>query len=102
MYFDLADRIELGREVVFGAGVHIYTHQDCGARQISKWLPRKQAPVKLAEGVYVGANATILCGVTLGKFCVVGAGSVVTKSFPEFSVIAGTPARLLRTLDHED
>lgn len=47
----------------------------------------------LKKGASVGANATILCGITLGKYCLVGAGSVVTKSVPDFALVTGNPGR---------
>lgn len=47
----------------------------------------------LKKGASVGANATILCGITLGKYCLVGAGAVVTKSIPDFALVTGNPAR---------
>jgi UDP-2-acetamido-3-amino-2,3-dideoxy-glucuronate N-acetyltransferase len=45
------------------------------------------------EGASIGANATIVCGVTLGKYCFIGAGSVVTKDVPDYALIYGNPAR---------
>ena len=47
----------------------------------------------LSKGVTIGANSTIVCGVTLGKYCFVGAGSVVTKSVEPFALVVGNPAR---------
>ncbi len=44
-------------------------------------------------GASIGANATILCGITLGKFCLIGSGSVVTKSVPDFALYLGNPAK---------
>lgn len=49
---------------------------------------------KIQKGASVGANATILCGITLGKYCLVGAGSVVTKSVPDFALVTGNPAKV--------
>ena len=46
------------------------------------------------QGATIGANATILCGVTIGKFAFVGAGSVVTKDIPEYGLVYGNPAEL--------
>ncbi|MEI4197512.1 acyltransferase [Roseovarius sp. E0-M6] len=45
------------------------------------------------EGATIGANATIVCGNTLGKYCMVGAGAVVTRDVPDYALVIGTPAR---------
>jgi len=45
------------------------------------------------QGASIGANATILCGITIGRYAMVGAGSVVTKSVPDFALVVGNPAR---------
>ena len=47
------------------------------------------------EGASIGANATIVCGNTLGKHCLVGAGAVVTKNVPDYGLVVGTPAKLI-------
>lgn len=47
------------------------------------------------EGASIGANATIVCGITLGKNCMIGAGSVVTKDVPDFALIAGVPGKII-------
>lgn len=46
----------------------------------------------IREGASIGANATLLCGITLGSWCLVGAGSVVTKDVPDFAIVYGIPA----------
>jgi len=46
------------------------------------------------KGASIGANATIVCGVTLGKYCFVGAGAVVTKDVPDYALVYGSPARV--------
>jgi UDP-2-acetamido-3-amino-2,3-dideoxy-glucuronate N-acetyltransferase len=50
-------------------------------------------PTILKRGVSVGANATIVCGHTLGEYCLIGAGSVVTKDVPPYALMVGNPAR---------
>ena len=50
------------------------------------------------RGASIGSSATLLCGVTVGEHSIIGAGSVVTKDVPAYSVVAGNPARVLRTL----
>lgn len=46
------------------------------------------------KGASIGANATIVCGITLGKYCFIGAGSVVTKDVPDYALVYGSPARV--------
>lgn len=53
-------------------------------------------PTVVKQGASIGSNATILCGVTIGEGAIVGAGSVVTRDVPAWSVVAGVPARYLR------
>ncbi|MBE6325062.1 MAG: N-acetyltransferase [Bacteroidales bacterium] len=50
-------------------------------------------PTLLKKGTTVGANATIVCGHTLGEYCMIGAGAVVTKDVPAFALMTGVPAR---------
>ena len=50
-------------------------------------------PTLVKQGASIGANATVVCGTTLGKYCFVGAGSVVTKDVPDYALVYGNPAR---------
>lgn len=52
-------------------------------------------PTLVRKGASVGANATIVCGVTLGRFCMVGAGAVVTADVPDYALVVGNPARVV-------
>jgi len=65
-----------------------------------KVSPRKQKEtckqIIVSDDVWIGANAVITAGVTLGKHCIIGAGSVVTKDVPEYSVAVGNPARVIK------
>lgn len=51
------------------------------------------------RGASIGANATIVCGVTLGEYCMVGAGSVVTADVPPYALVVGNPARVVGKVD---
>ena len=50
-------------------------------------------PTLLRKGTTVGANATVVCGHTLGEYCMIGAGAVITKDVPAYALMAGVPAR---------
>ncbi|MEM4761358.1 MAG: acyltransferase, partial [Thermofilum sp.] len=52
-------------------------------------------PTLVKEGASIGANATIVCGVTIGRYAMVAAGSVVTKDVPDHGLVMGNPARLV-------
>lgn len=56
-------------------------------------------PTWVKRGASIGSNATILCGVTIGEGAIVGAGSVVTRDVEPYTIVAGNPARKLRSLD---
>jgi len=63
-------------------------------RPRSKVHPPRFTRTYIKEGASIGANATILCGVTIGKWVMVGAGSVVTKDAPDYALVYGNPARV--------
>ena len=52
-------------------------------------------PTLIKKGASVGANATILCGITLGEYCLVGSGSVVIKDIPPHALVVGNPSRII-------
>ena len=56
-------------------------------------------PILIKEGVWINAGATILPGVTVGKYAIVGANSVVSKDIPDYAVAVGTPAKVVKYLD---
>ncbi|MBR1421754.1 MAG: acyltransferase [Selenomonadaceae bacterium] len=58
------------------------------------------APVKLGKNVWIGSNATILAGVSIGDWAVVAAGAVVTKDVEPYTVVGGVPAKFLKSVPH--
>lgn len=110
-HFVSAERIELGDDVVISWGVTIVDHNSHAidwemrkddvldwANGIKHWEHVKIAPVKLCSRSWIGFNATILKGVTIGEGAIVAAGAVVTKDVPPYTIVAGNPARVIRTL----
>ena len=65
--------------------------------------PKNKQYVKtiIKKGVTIGANATIVCGITLGENCFVGAGAVVVKDVPPNTVVVGNPAKIISTMDEK-
>jgi acetyltransferase-like isoleucine patch superfamily enzyme len=62
----------------------------------------KSSPIKISRGAWIGLRTIILKGVTIGEGAVVGAGSVVTKDVPAWTIVAGNPARVIREIpEHE-
>jgi len=102
VFFDLPSRIDIEDEVIIGAGVSVFTHADCGKRIMSQYFPRKTGPVKIGRGSWIGANATILCNVTIGEKCVVAAGSVVTRSFGPNEIVGGVPAQKMGDISERE
>ncbi|MEQ9903025.1 acyltransferase [Pectobacterium aroidearum] len=67
----------------------------------SKIYPENYPITTIEEGASIGANATILPGLRLGKNCMVGAGAVVTKDVPENGLVIGNPAKLVRMINND-
>jgi UDP-2-acetamido-3-amino-2,3-dideoxy-glucuronate N-acetyltransferase len=67
----------------------------------SKQYPAAFEKTILREGCSIGANATILGGITIGMYAIVGAGSVVTRDVPDFALVVGNPARIAGWLDKQ-
>lgn len=93
--------ITIEDDVMLGSGVHIYVHNhkfDDPSVPIINQGHYQSEPVLLERGSWVGAGTIILPGVTVGRNAVVGAGSIVTKDVPAFTVVGGNPARVLRKI----
>ncbi|WP_367387858.1 acyltransferase [Lewinella sp. LCG006] len=104
----VANKVKLGRNVKVQNNVSLYEGVFCeddvfiGPSAVftnvinpRSGVERKHEyrPTILRKGVSIGANATIVCGVTLGTYAFVGAGSVVTKDVPPYALVVGNPAR---------
>ena len=89
--------IEIGPDVYFGPNVYV-TDQNHSAADPDLPVGRQSAPerpVKVGAGSWVGTNAVILPGVSIGERAIIGAGSVVTSDVPDGAVAVGSPARIV-------
>ncbi len=104
-------KIEIGNDVMISWGVTIVDHNSHSlfweqrkddvtnwAQGIKRWDDVRRAPVKIQDKVWIGFNAIILKGVTIGEGAVVAAGAAVTKDVPPFTLVAGNPAAVVRQL----
>jgi len=105
-------QISLGDDVVISWGVTIVDHNSHSvewrhrkddildwAKGHKDWSNVTVAPVLIQDRVWIGFNAIILKGITIGEGAVVAAGAVVTKDVAPYTVVAGNPARVVRTLE---
>ena len=98
--FDLADKVTVNDQVTLAERVTVLTHTNVGYKDhpLQKHFPSFRKPVVFERGCFVGANVTVLPGVTVGKQAFVGAGSVVSHSVPAGTVVAGAPAKVVRKI----
>ncbi|KAF9165555.1 hypothetical protein DFQ26_009806 [Actinomortierella ambigua] len=93
--------ITIGTHVLMGPNVQLYS----ATHPINPYLRAKcvenALPIRIHDYVWIGGAAVICPGVTIGEGSTVGAGSVVTKDVPPFTVVAGNPAQVIRVLDRE-
>lgn len=87
-----------------GLGQHVFVsgfnHGYSDATQNSSEQPLDIRPTVIEDEAHIGANSVVLAGVTIGKRCQIGAGSVVTKDIPPFSIAVGNPARVIKQFNH--
>jgi len=90
----------LGERVALAPGVtFVASSGPCYSRlpELEGFADRyvKYAPITVGDDTWIGANVTILPGVTIGQCCLIGAGAVVTRDVPDYAVVAGVPARVV-------
>lgn len=116
--------IEIGSHVTIAWGCTIYDHDSHSLdyrerrkdieREISNiskgvnfivdkdWSTVNSAPIVIKDDAWIGMNVIVLKGVTVGRGAIIGAGSVVTKDVPDWAVVAGNPAKIVKTLNSNE
>ena len=95
--------IEIGKGVAITSGVMILCHQ----RDLTNYkqgvyamhCPFKEGKVVIKDGAHIGIGAIIMPGVTIGEGAIIGAGAVVTRDIPPYSVVVGSPAKVIKTFE---
>lgn len=96
--------VTIGNQVMLAQNI-VVSGQNHGYEDVTT-PPRLQKDIlkqiTISDNVWIGANSVITAGVTLGKHCIIGAGSVVTKSIPDYCVAVGNPARVIKKYSAAD
>lgn len=107
-------RVDVGENVVIRGGGGIFIGNDvliaAGAAIMSqghplsppRWGRNVSKPISIGNEVWIGAHAVVLPGVTIGNGAIVAAGAVVSRDVPSYAVVAGVPARVIRTIEHPE
>lgn len=111
----LAGSIEVGSDVMIAWGTVITDHNSHSLRfserssDVVNWLHGTKDwsavevnPVKICDKAWIGLNSIIMKGVTVGEGAIVGAGSVVTKNVPPWTIVAGNPAKIIREIPENE
>lgn len=94
-------KITIEDNVMIGMGVHFYVNNHKFERKDIPLIEQGYYPsedIVVKEGSWIGANSIILPGITIGRNAVIGAGSIVTRSVPDFTVVAGNPAKKIKNI----
>ena len=106
----IGNSVKIQNNVSVYEGVQLEDYVFCGPSMVftNIKLPRSEFPQRGAEfytktlvkkSASIGANATIVCGVTIGEYALIGSGAVVTKNVPDFSLVVGNPGRVIGMVD---
>lgn len=104
LHIGVVSSVIIGQDVLVASGVYISDHSHGGYGELEPSDPRSRpvqrklsvAPVVIGNNVWLGEKAAILPGVRIGDGVVVGAGAVVTKDIPDYCIVAGVPAKIIK------
>ena len=98
----IANSLGIGEKVLLSPNVYItdcdHEYRDVDVPVIDQGIVQRGQKVSIGEGSYIGINAVIVGNVRIGRHCVVGANSVVTKDVPDYCVAVGSPAKVIKNM----
>lgn len=98
----IANSLEIGEKVLLSPNVYItdcdHEYRNPNISVMDQGIVQKGQKVSIGDGSYIGINSVIVGNVNIGKHCVIGANSVVTKDVPEYCVAVGSPARVIKNI----
>ena len=96
----IANSLNMGEKVLLSPNVYItdcdHEYRDLEVPVIEQGIVQKGQKVSIGDGSYIGINAVIVGNVKIGRHCVIGANSVVTKDVPDYCVAVGSPAKVIK------
>ena len=106
----IGNNVKIQNNVSVYEGVELEDYVFCGPSMVftNVKLPRSEFPQRgskfysktlVKKSATIGANATIVCGVTIGRYSLIGSGAVVTKDVPNYSLVVGNPGRIIGQVD---
>ncbi len=99
---DKEGKVIIGDYVFFGHGVKVLARgHDYELFDLKRQSSVLEKPIEIKQGAWIASGAIILGGVTIGENAVVGAGSIVTKDVPDYGIVAGNPAKLIKFTNRE-
>ena len=108
----IGNKVKIQNNVSIYEGVELEDYVFCGPSMVftNIKIPRSEFPQRGSEyyqrtlvkkSASIGANATIVCGVTIGEYAVIGAGAVVTKDVPDYAMVIGNPGKIIGEVDEK-
>lgn len=99
---DGSGKVSIGDFCTISAGAHIYTHDNVKQTLSSGKIEIERAAVSIGHNVYVGPNAVITKGITIGNCCVIAAAAFVNKDIPDNSIVMGQPGKVVGKVEFRD
>ena len=111
LHIGAIDSVTIGDDVLIASGVYIsdHSHGDYSSNNLQSSpltppvaRPLASKPIVIGDNVWIGERVVILPGVSVGKGSIIGAGSVVTKNIPSYTIAAGSPAKPTKVFDFDN